>query len=101
MTRPRTVEECKTILVKLAIKYGVPPRLISERLLSDADKKDMLDGELTLDCLDWHVKTWKEYGMCNYADGTGKRYSEFNKYVGVGKGSPEKVATIANLPHRN
>lgn len=75
-----TLEECKKLLVKLAIRHGVPPKLISERLLSVDDKNDMLSGLLTFETLNYHVKLWKEYGMCNYADGTGARYSDFNLY---------------------
>lgn len=88
MTTPRTVEECKKVLVKLAIRHGVPPKLISERLLSLEDKEDMLNGLVSLDALDCFVKVWKEYGMCNYADGTGAWYSRFSLYRCEGKGYP-------------
>jgi len=101
MTTTRTVEECKKMLFKLAVKYGVPPKLISERLLSKEDKEDMLNGLVSFDTLDCFVKVWKEQGMCNYADGTGKWYEDFNLYRRVEQGLPEKVARIENLPHRN
>jgi hypothetical protein len=101
MSQPRTVEECKKMLFKLAVKYGVPPKLISERLLSKEDKDDMLQGLVSFDTLDCFVKVWKEQGMCNYADGTGKWYDDFNLYARVGEQSSEKVATNANLPPRN
>jgi hypothetical protein len=76
-----TVDECKRLLVKLAIRHGVPPKLISERLLSEDDKKDMLDGLISVDTLDCFVKVWKESGMCNYADGSGSFYKEFGRYL--------------------
>lgn len=81
------------MLFKLAVKHGVPPKLISEKLLSKEDKEDMLNGLVSFDTLDCFVKVWKEQGMCNYADGSGKHYERFKLYKGVGKGSPEKVAT--------
>ena len=93
MTTTRTVEDCKRMLFKLAIKHGVAPKLISERLLSKEDKEDMLQGLFTFETLDCFVTVWKEYGMCNYADGTGKPYDDFRLYKGVGEGSLPKVAT--------
>jgi hypothetical protein len=101
MNQARTVEECKRILIKVAIKHGVAPRVISERLLSLEDKDDMLCGLISFDTLDCHVKVWKEYRMCNYADGTGRPYDNFRLYQGVGQGSMEKVAPLRNLGHRN
>ena len=84
MTQPRTVQECKGMLFKLAIKYGVAPKLISERLLSKEDKEDMLNGLVSAETLDCHVKVWIEYGMCNYSNGSGKWYEDFNRYTRVG-----------------
>ncbi len=69
-----TAEQCKKKLFKLGIKYGVSPNLIATRLLSRDDKHDMLNGLFTDEFLDCHVKVWKEFGMCNYADGSGKPY---------------------------
>lgn len=92
MTRPRKVDECKSILFKLGLKYGVSPKLISERLLSKDDKEDMLNGLVSFETLDCFVDAWKEYGMCNYADGTGTWYSYFPRYAGEGWGSPKKTA---------
>lgn len=94
MTKTRTVEECKRILFQLAIKHGVAPKLISERLLSKEDKDDMLNGLVSFETLDCHVKVWKEYGMCNYADGSGKPYEHYRAYLaqgnGEGRGNPQK-----------
>lgn len=100
MNNPQDVEKCKRMLFKAAIKHGVAPKLISERLLSKEDKEDMLNGLITFETLDAHVAVWKKGGMCNYADGSMKPYENFKLYQGVGQGSPEKVATNANLPHR-
>jgi hypothetical protein len=101
METTRTVEECKRMLFKCAIKHGIAPKLISERLLSKDDKNDMLQGLVSFETLDCFVRVWKEQGMCNYADGTGKWYEHYNLYKGVGEGSPDKVAGNVNLPHRN
>jgi hypothetical protein len=57
-----TEKECKSILFKLGIKYGVSPNLISTRLLSPEDKVDMMNGDVPLESLDLHVKLWKEGG---------------------------------------
>jgi hypothetical protein len=75
-----TIEECKTMLFKLAVKHGVSPKLISERLLSKEDKDDMLAGLITFDTLDCYVGVWKEQGMCNYANGSRQLYENFNMY---------------------
>lgn len=77
MTHTRTVEECKRMLFKLAIKHGVAPKLISERLLSKDDKEDMLQGLVSFEQLDCAVQAWCDSGMCNYADGTGAWYSDY------------------------
>jgi hypothetical protein len=86
MPTPTTVEECKRMLFKLAIKYGIPPKLISERLLSTDDKSDILQGLVSFETLDCAIALWKKYGMCNYADGTGSWYSDFNLYQYNGQG---------------
>jgi len=84
MATPKTITECKTMLFKVAIKHGIAPKLISGLLLSNEDKEDMLNGLVTFETLDCHVKVWKEYGMCNYADGTMKPYEHFKAYVSQG-----------------
>lgn len=85
MTTPRKVEECKRMLFKAAIKHGVAPKLISERLLSKEDKNDMLEGLVSFETLDCHVRVWKEQGMCNYADGSMKPYEHFRAYIAQGE----------------
>lgn len=57
-----TEKQCKSILFNLGIKYGVSPRMISERLLSPEDRVGMLNGDVPLESLDMHVKLWKEGG---------------------------------------
>lgn len=84
MNKPLTEREeaCRRMLFKAAIKHGVAPKLISERLLSKADKEDMLNGLVSFETLDCHVMVWKEQGMCNYADGSMKPYEHFKAYIG-------------------
>jgi hypothetical protein len=86
MKKPLTIneEKCKQLLFKVALKHAVAPRLISERLLSQEDKEDMLQGLISFETLDCAVAVWKEYGMCNYADGSGKPYEHFRAYVAQG-----------------
>ncbi len=84
MADARKVEDCKRMLFKLAIKHGVAPKLISNRLLSKEDKNDMLEGLISFETLDCHVKVWKEYGMCDYANGTMKPYEPLRATVAKG-----------------
>ncbi len=84
MTNPRKVEECKSLLFKLAIKHGVAPRLISGRLLSKEDKDDMLNGLFTFETLDCMVGMWKENGMCDYANGNMTPYKPHSASTGKG-----------------
>lgn len=60
-----TERECKSIILKLAVKHGVSPKLISERLLSTHDKNDMIKGDLTYEILDISVYLWKDSGCCD------------------------------------
>ncbi len=66
-----TTSQCKSKLFHLGLKHSVNPALISTRLLSDTDKADMLNGLISDEALDCHVKVWRESGMPNYV-------SEFN-----------------------
>lgn len=77
------MQECKRMLVRLAMKHQVPPKLISERLLSEEDKADMLSGEIAAQTLDCHIATWVEFGMCNYAEGELSQYELHRAYKKV------------------
>ena len=59
--------DCKRMLSKLGFKYGVSPRLIALKLLSDEDKDDMRNDRLPEDALDCAVRIWVEQGMFDYA----------------------------------
>jgi len=73
------------MIIKLAIRNKVQPKLISERLLSEEDKQDMLAGLILYETLDAHVKVWKEHGMCDYANGSYEKYKHFGAYLEQGK----------------
>lgn len=73
------------MFVKLGMKHQVQPKLISERLLSDEDKQDILAGLVSYEALDAHVKVWKESGMCDYANGSFEKYKYFGAYLAEGK----------------
>ena len=60
-----TKDQCKSIIFKLATKYGVSPKLIATHLLSEEDKQDMQEGLIPLESLDKHVKVWVEQGCQN------------------------------------
>jgi len=64
-----TKEQCKKILFNLGIKFGVSPKLISERMLSDQDKDDMLRGVLSIEALEASTELWMASGMPDYANG--------------------------------
>ena len=64
-----TAKECQTILFNLGIKLGVSPKLISERLLSLNDKRDMMGGSFQIVELEANIVAWKESGMPDYSHG--------------------------------
>lgn len=64
-----TAAECKSILFKVGIKFGVSPALISTRLLDAQDKCDMLNGEIPVEMLEVAVKAWMDAGQPDYANG--------------------------------
>ena len=61
-----TRDECKRILSKLGFKHGVSPNIISTHLLSKDDKNDMLNGQISIDELDCHIKIWVKNGCPDY-----------------------------------
>ena len=69
MSKGLTKEDCKRILFKVGIKFGVSPKLISERLLDAQDKCDMLNGEIPVEMLEVAVKAWMDAGQPDYANG--------------------------------
>lgn len=71
-----TKDDCKRILFKVGIKFGVSPKLISERLLDTKDKSDMLNGEIPIEYLELAVKAWQDAGMPDYANGQDTPYLE-------------------------
>ena len=64
-----TTEDCKKILFKVGLKFGVSPKLISERLLDAHDKCAMLNGEVPIEYLEVAVKAWMDAGQPDYANG--------------------------------
>lgn len=90
MKKELTTEECKSVLFKIGIKLGVSPKLISTRLLSQDDKKDMLQGLLPIDILTIAVQAWMKNKMPDYANGKFEPYKEktnlpMQRYRGMGK----------------
>lgn len=71
-----SIDEAKKIIYKIGMKHGVSPKLISERLLSDLDKEDMLTGNLSIDALSNHTEVWKASQMPDYAHGKTHTYIE-------------------------
>ena len=85
-----TKEQCQRKLFNLGIKLGCSPNLISNRLLSKDDKQDMLNGLITDDELECHVKAWLSNRMPDYANGKTSPYVEkdelpMQRYRGIGK----------------
>lgn len=79
MSKGLTTEDCKKILFKVGIKFGVSPKLISERLLDAQDKCDMLNGEVPIEYLEVAVKAWMDAGQPDYAHGLTARMDVFKK----------------------
>jgi len=71
-----STDECRKILFKVGIKLGVSPKLISERLLSDLDKDDMLQGLISIESLIAFTEVWRDNGMPDYAHGKFETYEE-------------------------
>lgn len=84
-----TTEECKKILSRVGLKLGVSPRLISERLLSDRDKRDMLIGVLSIASLEETVEVWRDNGMPDYAHGSIETYEAEKKRLAYEKSLSE------------
>ncbi len=61
-----TRQECKKILSVLGFELGVSPKLITERLLSDNDKVDMMDGVIPIASLRANIEVWVGNGMPDY-----------------------------------
>ncbi len=64
-----TREQCQKIIFNVGLKFGVSPKLIATRLLSEDDKQDMLRGDLPIEALECAVQCWKDAGMPDYAHG--------------------------------
>lgn len=74
-----TKEECKKIISRLGFKFGVAPRLIAGRLLSDQDKIDMMEGNIPIASLEASVEVWRDNGMPDYAHGNLETYEDEKK----------------------
>lgn len=61
-----TKQDCKKMLSSIGFKLGVSPRLISERLLSDRDKLDMMQGLISFASLEASVELWRDNCMPDY-----------------------------------
>lgn len=71
-----TDEECKAIIKSVAIKLCARAQLIATRLLTEEDKNDMRQGNLSIEVLEDHIKVWIENGMPDYAHGKHETYAE-------------------------
>lgn len=72
-----TREQCQKIIFNVGLKFGVSPKLIATRLLSDDDKQDMLNNELPIEALECAVMLWKDAGMPDYAHGLTDPYKPY------------------------
>ncbi len=79
-----TIQQCKSMIFKSGVKYGISPRLISERMLTDDDKQDMLEGAVSQECLDLNVELWIKCEMPDYKNGSTKPYSRFYEVTSMG-----------------
>lgn len=65
---PLSVEQCKELLTTIGKMLSVKAALISTRLLSRADKDDILTGKISIESLITAVEVWKKAGMPDYAN---------------------------------
>lgn len=79
MSKTLTADDCKKILFKVGMKFGVSPKLISERLLDAQDKCDMLNGEVPVEMLEIAVQAWQDAGMPDYAHGETARLTPYQE----------------------
>lgn|SRR6185503_8199803 len=98
MSNGLTTEDCKRILFKVGIKFGVSPKLISERLLDAEAKCDMLNGEMPIAYLEAAVKAWMDAGQPDVAHGL-TAPMELRK-VYRHHGTPELIPHWQELPLR-
>lgn len=61
----------------VAKMFSIRAELISTRLLSPDDKKDLMSGDLPLETFVTAVKVWKHNGMPDYANGHTEPMSRF------------------------
>lgn len=64
----RTRADCKRLISRVGLDLGVSPMAISLRLLSHQDKRGLLSGEVTEDCLRAHVQLWIANGKPDYVN---------------------------------
>ncbi len=76
-----TDEDCKTIIKRLSRKLCARAELIATRLLSEDDKNDMREGNLSIEALEAHIKVWIENGMPDYAHGKTEPYAIEQKRI--------------------
>ena len=73
----KTDQQCKSMLIRAGLKYGVSPTLISTRLLSEENKDDMRNGFVDQEDLNAHVEAWIEAHMPDYRNGSSRPYNRF------------------------
>lgn len=74
-------DDCKSIISILCKRLCVRPKLVVERLVSEDDKDDMRNGDLTIDQLEAHIKVWVANGMPDYAHGKTETYHDEQKRI--------------------
>ncbi len=94
----RTTDECKKIIFNLGIKFGVSPRLISERMLDAQDKCDMLNGDVSIVELEAATGAWKDAGQPDYANGLTARMDLAKKERHRPQTHPEPVSHWQDEP---
>jgi len=60
---------CVAVIKQLAKELNVEAKLIITRLMSDEDKDDMRNGDLSREALKLHIIVWKQAGYPDYRHG--------------------------------
>lgn len=64
---------CKEIIRFLAKRHKIDPKLIVTKLMSEDDKNDLRDGNLSENVFSKHIEVWIKKGCPDYRNGEIKR----------------------------
>lgn len=93
-------DDCKQIIKMVCKKLCARPELVVTRLLSEEDKQDMRNCNLSIESLECHIKAWIDAGMPDYAHGKTETYYEEQKRSKLEKPFIKLVENSEGLTYR-